>query len=111
VVLEDGAPKPVAVTLGLSDGSYVEVAAGDLREGQPARELYVEGGPQALAQRLIELLTSETLRAEAGHRGRALVRARHSWEVSTNRLAQVLDGALGSQPVPSEPVLDVRTEP
>ena len=86
---------------------------GDLREGQPARELYVEGGPQALAQRLIELLTSETLRAEAGHRGRALVRARHSWEVSTNRLAQVLDGALGSQPVPSEPepALDGRTKP
>jgi glycosyltransferase involved in cell wall biosynthesis len=84
---------------------------GDLGEGHPARELYVEGGPQALAQRLIELLTSETLRAEAGHRGRALVRARHSWDVSTNRLAQVLDGALGSRPVPSEPVLDVRTKP
>lgn len=33
-VLEDGTPKPVAVTLGLSDGSYIEVAAGDLREGQ-----------------------------------------------------------------------------
>ena len=33
-ILEDGAPKPVTVTLGLSDGSYVEVAAGDLREGQ-----------------------------------------------------------------------------
>ncbi|MGH7379323.1 MAG: efflux RND transporter periplasmic adaptor subunit, partial [Candidatus Methylomirabilales bacterium] len=33
-VLEDGAPKPVTVTLGLSDGSHVEVAGGELREGQ-----------------------------------------------------------------------------
>jgi HlyD family secretion protein len=33
--LENGAPKLVPVTLGLSDGNYVEVAGGDLREGQP----------------------------------------------------------------------------
>ena len=33
-ILEDGAPKPVTVTLGLSDGSHVEVAGGELREGQ-----------------------------------------------------------------------------
>lgn len=33
-ILEGGVPKPVPVTLGLSDGNYVEVAAGDLLEGQ-----------------------------------------------------------------------------
>jgi HlyD family secretion protein len=33
-VLENGVPKPVPVTLGLSDGNYVEVAGGDLREGE-----------------------------------------------------------------------------
>ncbi|MBI4391027.1 MAG: efflux RND transporter periplasmic adaptor subunit, partial [candidate division NC10 bacterium] len=33
-ILEGGVPKPVPVTPGLSDGSAVEVAAGDLREGQ-----------------------------------------------------------------------------
>jgi HlyD family secretion protein len=34
-VLENGVPKPVPVTLGLSDGNYTEVAGGELREGQP----------------------------------------------------------------------------
>jgi len=42
-VLEDGAPKPVTVTLGLSDGNYIEVAAGDLREGQA---VLVGSGPR-----------------------------------------------------------------
>jgi HlyD family secretion protein len=42
-VLEDGTPKPVTVTLGLKDGNFVEVAAGDLREGQ---EVLVGGGPR-----------------------------------------------------------------
>lgn len=42
-VLEDGGPKPVTVTLGLSDGSHVEVAAGDLREGQA---VLVGSGPR-----------------------------------------------------------------
>ena len=42
-VLEDGAPKAVTVTLGLRDGNYVEVAAGDLREGQA---VLVGAGPR-----------------------------------------------------------------
>ncbi len=42
-VLEDGTPKPVTVTLGLNEGSTVEVAAGDLREGQ---EVLVGTGPR-----------------------------------------------------------------
>ena len=33
-VLENGKPKRVGVTLGISDGSYTEVLAGDLKEGQ-----------------------------------------------------------------------------
>lgn len=82
-------------------------------EGHPAPEVFVEDGPRALAQRLVELLTSEALRAEAGRRGRAFVRAHHSWEISANRLAQVLHGALGIRPVPSqpEPALDVQAKP
>jgi HlyD family secretion protein len=33
-VLENGKPKRVGVTLGISDGSYTEILAGDLKEGQ-----------------------------------------------------------------------------
>jgi HlyD family secretion protein len=33
-ILETGKPKPVKVTIGLSDGSYTEISAGELKEGQ-----------------------------------------------------------------------------
>ena len=33
-ILENGKPKPVKVTIGLSDGSYTEISAGELKEGQ-----------------------------------------------------------------------------
>jgi HlyD family secretion protein len=33
-VLENGKPKRVGITLGISDGSYTEVLSGDLKEGQ-----------------------------------------------------------------------------
>jgi HlyD family secretion protein len=33
-VLENGRPKRVGITLGISDGSYTEVLSGDLKEGQ-----------------------------------------------------------------------------
>lgn len=85
---------------------------GDL-EGLPAHELYVEDDPRALTQRLVELLTSETLRTEMSRRGRAYVRAHHSWESSATQLAQVLDGTLGIRPLPKqpEPALDIGVKP
>jgi HlyD family secretion protein len=33
-ILENSKPKPVKVTIGLSDGSYTEISAGELKEGQ-----------------------------------------------------------------------------
>jgi HlyD family secretion protein len=33
-VLENGKPKRVAITLGISDGTYTEIVSGDLKEGQ-----------------------------------------------------------------------------
>jgi HlyD family secretion protein len=33
-ILENGKPKPVKVTIGLSDGNYTEISAGELKEGQ-----------------------------------------------------------------------------
>ncbi len=44
VVGPDGAPAPVAVRLGVSDGSMTEVLAGDLEEGAG---VIVGGGPRA----------------------------------------------------------------
>jgi len=84
---------------------------GDL-EGRPGLELYVEDDPGGLARCLVQLLTSETLRAEAGQRARAHVRAHYSWEISATGLAQVFDRALGIRPVPPpEPALDVWVNP
>lgn len=33
-ILEKGKPKPVSVTIGLSDGTYTEISAGELKAGQ-----------------------------------------------------------------------------
>ncbi len=33
-ILENGKPKPVKVTVGLSDGNYTEITAGEIKEGQ-----------------------------------------------------------------------------
>jgi HlyD family secretion protein len=33
-ILENGKPKRISITLGISDGSYTEVVSGDLKEGQ-----------------------------------------------------------------------------
>jgi glycosyltransferase involved in cell wall biosynthesis len=85
---------------------------GDL-EGRPGPEIFVEDDPRAFAGRLVQLLTSETLRLEAGRRGRDHVRAYYSWEVSAARLAEVLERRLGIRrdSPPPEPALDVRVNP
>jgi HlyD family secretion protein len=46
VLGEDGAPTPVAVRLGVTDGSTTEILAGDLREGAG---IVIGGGPRAQA--------------------------------------------------------------
>jgi HlyD family secretion protein len=33
-IMENGKPKPVKVTIGLSDGNYTEITTGELKEGQ-----------------------------------------------------------------------------
>jgi HlyD family secretion protein len=53
-VLENGKPKRISVTLGISDGNYTEVVSGDLKEGQ---QLIVESlrkgkGPSATTPRM-----------------------------------------------------------
>ncbi|HET8579232.1 MAG TPA: glycosyltransferase family 4 protein [Methylomirabilota bacterium] len=68
-------------------------------DGQANREVYIEDEPEALTQRLIRLLTNETLRAEAGRRGQAFVRTHHSWDTAAARLAQALENVLGIQSV------------
>jgi glycosyltransferase involved in cell wall biosynthesis len=68
------------------------------------REVYVEDDPGALARRLVELLSSESMRAEVGSRGRAFVRARHSWEAAAVHVAQVFDRVLRMTPRASRPV-------
>ena len=81
--------------------------------GQANRELYVEDDPEALTQRLIRLLTNETLRAEAGRRGQAFVRAHHSWDTAVGRFAQALEDALGIHPAepPRAAGWDVQVKP
>ncbi|HEX5867646.1 MAG TPA: hypothetical protein VFY72_08055, partial [Beijerinckiaceae bacterium] len=46
VLGEDGAPEPVAVRLGVTDGSTTEIVAGDLRAGAG---IVIGGGPRAQA--------------------------------------------------------------
>jgi len=67
------------------------------------REVYVEDDPAALAHRLGELLSSEFMRAEVGSRGRAFVRAHHSWDAAAVRVAHVVDRVLGITPRASRP--------
>ncbi|HET7874568.1 MAG TPA: glycosyltransferase family 4 protein [Methylomirabilota bacterium] len=67
------------------------------------REVYVEDDPGAMARRLVELLTSELVRAEAGRRGRAFVRAHHSWEAAAGRFAEVVNGVLRIGPSSAPP--------
>jgi glycosyltransferase involved in cell wall biosynthesis len=67
------------------------------------REVYVKDDPGALARRLVELLSSESIRAEVGSRGRAFVRAHHSWDAAAVHVAQVVDGILGITPRASRP--------
>jgi len=62
------------------------------------QEVYVKDNPAALARRLVELLNSESMRAEVGSRGRAFVRAHHSWEAAAVHVAQVVDGVLNITP-------------
>ena len=62
------------------------------------REVYVEDDSGALARRLVELLSSESMRAEVGSRGRAFVRAHHSWDAAAARVARVVDRVLGITP-------------
>ncbi len=47
-ILENGKPKRIAVTTGIGDGNYTEIAAGDLKEGQ---DVIVESLTKASAQR------------------------------------------------------------
>lgn len=57
-------------------------------------EVYVKDDPGALARRLVELLGSESMRAEVGDRGRAFVRAHHSWEAAAGHVVHVVEGVL-----------------
>jgi HlyD family secretion protein len=43
----EGRPQPVALTLGITDGSYTEVIAGELQDGSP---VVVGGGPRGTSQ-------------------------------------------------------------
>jgi glycosyltransferase involved in cell wall biosynthesis len=67
------------------------------------REVYVKDNSWALARRLVELLSSESMRAEVGSRGQAFARAHHSWEAAGVHIAQVIDRVLGSTPRESRP--------
>jgi glycosyltransferase involved in cell wall biosynthesis len=67
------------------------------------REVYVTDDSGALAHRLVELLSSEALRAAVGSRGRAFVRAHHSWDAAAVHVAHVVDGVLRSTPRASRP--------
>jgi glycosyltransferase involved in cell wall biosynthesis len=67
------------------------------------REVYVKDDPGALARRLVELLSSESMRAEVGSRGRAFVRAHHSWDAAAVHLSQVVDRVLSITPRASRP--------
>jgi HlyD family secretion protein len=46
VIGTDGTPAPVALRLGVTDGSHTEVLAGDLNEGAG---VIIGGGPRAQA--------------------------------------------------------------
>jgi hypothetical protein len=75
------------------------------------REVYVEDDPGALARRLVELLSSESIRAEVGSRGRAFVRARHSWDAAAVHVAQVFDRVLRITPRASRPAAALEALP
>jgi glycosyltransferase involved in cell wall biosynthesis len=77
------------------------------------REVYVKDDPGALARRLVELLSSESMRAEVGSHGRAFVRAHHSWEAAAAHVAQVVDRVLSITPRPSRPAaaIEARANP
>ena len=70
-------------------------------------EVYVKDDPGALARRLVELLNSESMRAEVGSRGRAFVRAHHSWEAAAVHVSQVVDGVLSITSRASPPPADL----
>jgi glycosyltransferase involved in cell wall biosynthesis len=71
----------------------------------PGRDLYAEEGPDALAGRLVDLLGNRSLRAEAGARGFAFVRAHYSWEPALARLDTLLRGLLRRAPVEPAPAV------
>jgi hypothetical protein len=64
---------------------------------QHGREIYVETGPAALSERLIELLQKPTLREAMGTKGRAFIRMHYSSAVAANRLAQVIETAVNGR--------------
>jgi hypothetical protein len=49
-VLEDGAPAPRRIEVGLADGAFTEVTGGELREGEPLVTGFAPGTPGAAAQ-------------------------------------------------------------
>ena len=67
------------------------------------REVYVKDSPWAMARRLVELLSSESMRAEVGSRARAFVRVHYSWEAAAVHVAQVVDRVVGITPRASRP--------
>lgn len=71
------------------------------------REVYVRDAPGALARRLVELLSSESMRAEVGDRGRTFVRTHHTWEAAAVHVAHVVDGVVNSTPPASFPTATV----
>jgi hypothetical protein len=52
---------------------------------------------------IVPQISSESMRAEVGSRGRAFVRAHHSWDAAAVRVAHVVDRVLGITPRASRP--------
>jgi glycosyltransferase involved in cell wall biosynthesis len=75
------------------------------------REVYVRDDAGSLARRLVELLSSESMRAEVGSRGRAFVRAHHSWEAAAGHVAQVVERVLSITSRASRPAAALEAPP
>lgn len=79
------------------------VTTSTVREHLGARagwDMHASEGPHDLARHIIELLENTTLREEMGAHGRRFVLANFSWEISTSRLDDLLEGIA---PAPTPP--------
>jgi sugar transferase (PEP-CTERM/EpsH1 system associated) len=84
-----------AMAMGLPVVASPKPAQGiDARSGI---EWFVEGGPEAFAERVVRLLTNPLERAQVGQRARAFVEKHHSWEEILPRLENLLAGVAARQ--------------